>query len=83
MQFGCTITAIIFRLLFTLQILGDEATGNYSHHSIFTVETELTDDLDLDVSLVWDRTRQPVAEENGDIPEQDDFRFLIGLGYDL
>lgn len=63
--------------------LGDEATGNYSHHSIFTVETELTDDLDLDVSLVWDRTRQPVAEANGDIPEQDDFRFLVGLGYDL
>lgn len=63
--------------------LGDEATGNYSHHSIFTVETELTDDLDLDTSLVWDRTRQPVAEANGDIPEQDDFRFLVGLGYDL
>ena len=63
--------------------LGDEATGNYSHHSTFTVETELTDDLDLDTSLVWDRTRQPVAEANGDIPEQDDFRFLVGLGYDL
>ena len=63
--------------------LGDETTGNYSHHSIFTVETEITDNLDFDVSLVWDRVRSPVPDENGVTPEQDDFRFLIGLGYDL
>ncbi len=63
--------------------LGDDKIGNYSHHSILTVETELTENLDLDTSLVWDRTRQPVAVANGNIPEKDDFRFLIGLGYDL
>lgn len=63
--------------------LGDDATGDYSHHSIVTVETELTDDLDLDTSLVWDRTREPVEDANGVTPEQDDFRILIGLGYDL
>ena len=63
--------------------LGGETTGNYSHHSIFTVETELTDKLDFDVSLVWDRVRSPVADENNITPEQDDLRFLIGLGYDL
>ncbi len=63
--------------------LGDEAIGNYSHHSIFTVETELTDKLDFDVSLVWDRVRSPVPDENNITPEQDDFRLMIGLGYDL
>ena len=68
--------------LYTLT-LGDEKTGNYTHHSVFTVETELTRKLDLDVSIVWDRVRSPVADENNVVPEQDDFRFLIGLGYDL
>jgi len=63
--------------------LGDDKTGNYTHHSIFTVETELTDKLDLDTSIVWDRVRQPVKNEAGITPDKDDFRFLIGLGYDL
>ncbi|RKZ63118.1 MAG: hypothetical protein DRQ44_10355 [Gammaproteobacteria bacterium] len=63
--------------------LGDETTGNYSHHSILTVETEITDKLDFDVSLVWDRVKSPVPDENNVTPEQDDFRLMIGLGYDL
>ena len=63
--------------------LGDNNTGNYSHHSIFTVETELTTKLDLDVSFVWDHIRSPVAYINNVIPESDDFRILVGLGYDL
>jgi hypothetical protein len=63
--------------------LGDETTGNYSHHSILTVETEITGKLDFDVSLVWDRVRSPVPDENNVTPEQDDFRLMIGLGYDL
>ncbi|MDX2503147.1 MAG: DUF481 domain-containing protein [Gammaproteobacteria bacterium] len=63
--------------------LGDEATGNYSHHSILTVETEITDKLDFDVSLVWDRVRSPVPDENNVTPEQDDLRLMIGLGYEL
>ena len=63
--------------------LGDNNTGNYTHHSIVTVETELTDKLDLDVSFVWDHIRSPVADQNNELPENDDFRILIGLGYDL
>jgi len=63
--------------------LGDNNTGNYTHHSILTVETELTDKLDLDVSFVWDRVRSPVADENNITPEKDDLRILVGLGYDL
>lgn len=63
--------------------LGDEETGNYSHHSLLTVETELTAKLDFDVTVVWDHVRSPVADENGKIPQQDDFRIMIGLGYDL
>ena len=63
--------------------LGDEETGNYSHHSLLTIETELTDKLDFDVTAVWDHVRSPVTGQDNITPDQDDFRILIGLGYDL
>ena len=63
--------------------LGDEKTGGYTHHSILTIETEITDRLDFDVSVVWDRVDSPVQAADGSFPEQDDFRILIGLGYNL
>jgi hypothetical protein len=63
--------------------LGDKKTGNYTHHSLLTIETELTDKLDFDVTMVWDRVKSPVQAEDGSFPEQDDFRILIGLGYDI
>jgi len=62
--------------------LGDESTGNYSHHSIFTVKNELIDEFYLDVSFAWDRTRRPVENADGKTPEQDDFKILVGLRYD-
>ncbi len=64
-------------------VLGDKQIGNYSHHALLTVETELTDKLDLDITAVWDYIRKPVADANGNTPEKDDFRIMIGLGYDL
>ena len=65
-----------------LATLGDESTGSYTHHSIFTVKTELLDEFYLDVSFTWDRTRKPVESADGIIPEQDDFKLLVGLRYD-
>lgn len=63
--------------------LGDSKTGNYTHRSILTIETEITEKLDFDVTSVWDRVKKPVPDEDGNIPDRDDFRILIGLGYDL
>ena len=67
---------------FYIATLGDESTGNYSHHSMFTVKTELLDEFYLDVSFAWDRTRRPVENAEGVTPEQDDFKLLVGLRYD-
>jgi hypothetical protein len=67
---------------FYIATLGDDSIGNYTHHSMFTVKTELKDELYLDVSLAWDRTSQPVENADGVIPEQDDFKLLVGLRYD-
>ncbi len=63
--------------------LGDSKTGGYTHRSILSLKTELTDKLDFDVTGVWDRIKDPVQDQDGNIPERDDFRIMIGLGYDL
>ncbi len=63
--------------------LGDSQTGGYTHRSILTIETELTEKLDFDVTGVWDRVASPVSDQDGILPESNDFRILIGLGYDL
>jgi hypothetical protein len=34
----------------------------------------------LDISLVWDRSGSPQADEAGLVPEKDDFRLNLSLG---
>lgn len=58
-------------------------SGEYNHHMIGTLELELTDALDFDLSLVWDRINEPRANADGTVPEQDDFRLIVGIGYDF
>ena len=45
--------------------------------------TDLIGDLDLDVSLVWDRTQKPQTRADGTVPEKDDFRLIFGLAYEF
>jgi putative salt-induced outer membrane protein YdiY len=63
--------------------LGASETGNYMHHSIITIETEITKRFDFDVSFIWDFVRQPVPDENGNIPYRSDIRTTIGITYEL
>ena len=44
---------------------------------------ELTSILDLDVSFIWDRVGKPQRDNDGDTPEKDDFRLVVGLGVDF
>ena len=55
--------------------------GGYTHHMIATFENELTSNLDLDVSLVWDRISQPTTDSAGVVPQPDDYRLMLGVGY--
>lgn len=57
--------------------------GQTIHHSVGKLDIELTQLLDLDVSLVWDRVGDPETNEDGVTPEKDDFRLIIGLGIDF
>ncbi len=64
------------------QYASDEA-GGITSHSDSTLEIEVTDNIDLNFSFIWDRMNNPVADENGTIPKKDDFRVIFGVGLDL
>ena len=81
-RFNSRLNSIVNLEGFYIATLGDNSVGNYTHHSMFTVKTELKDELYLDVSFAWDRTSQPVENADGVVPEQDDFKVLVGLRYD-
>jgi putative salt-induced outer membrane protein YdiY len=57
--------------------------GGYSHHMIASLQTELTSSLDFDVSLMWDRVGEPTADADGNKPEPDDYRMMLGLSWSL
>ena len=70
--------------LFLLQVtLLDEDSGTYQHHLLTTLSTDLIGNFDLDVSLIWDRIEDPQQRSNGTFPEQDDYRLMVGVGYEF
>ena len=71
-----------FDFRYDVQIV-NEASGNYTHHFVVAVETEITRWLDFDVSLVWDRTKDPTPEADGTVPKPDDFYLIFGLGIEF
>ena len=58
-------------------------SGLYMHHAVVTLETELTDVLDFDISIIWDRTQRPVPKSDGTIPEKDDFKLIFSIAIDF
>lgn len=70
--------------LFSFQMtFVDEASGEYQHHMLTTLSTDLVAGLDLDISLIWDRVQKPPANAIGETPERDDYRLLIGVSLDF
>lgn len=73
---------IDFRYEYGFQVT-DARSGRYTHHMMGGLEIELTDKLDLDLSLIWDRIEEPQPDANGVLPEQDDWRYVLGLGWEF
>lgn len=82
-DFETEITSWMDYLLSFQATFVDEKSGQYQHHLLTTLSTDLIGNIDLDVSLVWDRTARPPADASGETPEKDDFRLLIGIGFDF
>jgi putative salt-induced outer membrane protein YdiY len=61
----------------------NKASGSYNQHLLLSLETEITSVIDFDISWVWDRIQNPVANSDGVVPEQDDFRTTVGLTFEF
>jgi len=63
----------------------NKTSGTYVHHAIATLETELINDFNLDLSLMWDRVQDPTegVDESGEpyLPQRDDYKTIISVGY--
>ncbi|MCL1068134.1 DUF481 domain-containing protein [Shewanella olleyana] len=62
---------------------GNDDSGGYTHHALATLEIELTDIFDLDLSFVWDRTGKPQPDSDGNTPKENDYQFIVGFGIDI
>lgn len=67
---------------YNVQVI-DEASGGNIHHFQTGLEIDLTNDFDLDLTFYADRTENPKENSEGKVPEKNDFRLVVGLGYDF
>jgi len=71
---------IDFIAKYNIQV-GNKASGGYTHHIIMTVESEIIGSLDLDISLIWDRTSHPTEAADGTTPYPNDYGLTLGISY--
>ncbi len=67
---------------YSLRVLNEE-NGKYTHHMLTKLSFDLFRDLDLDVSVIWDRIEKPQPTADGSIPEQDDYQLIVSLAYEF
>jgi putative salt-induced outer membrane protein YdiY len=53
------------------------------HEGSATVSVDANDIIELRLAFYYDRVEQPVPDENGTVPRQDDYRLVAELGLDL
>ena len=69
--------------LFVNMTFLNETSGKYQHHIVSTLSTDLVGEVDLDVSFIWERTENPQERIDNSVPEKDDFRLMLSVGYDF
>lgn len=57
--------------------------GGLSLYFENTLIYELSGDIDLELSLIWDRTGNPVSTSEGEEPDEDDLRLILGVGVEF
>ena len=57
--------------------------GRYTHHFLTGLSIDSVGPLDVDFSFVWDRVQEPRPESSGVVPEKDDYRLIVGVGFDF
>jgi len=70
---------IDFKLKYNFNFLSS-AAGSFQHHLASVLSINITKYLNFDTSFYWDRVEDPVLYEDGESPDQDDFRLVFGIG---
>lgn len=73
---------IDFEAKYTVQMVSSEA-GDFIHHLETGVDVDLGNDFELDVKLYIDRTDSPKPNEDGVMPDENDYRLVVSLGYEF
>ncbi len=73
---------IDFLFDYSLRLLNDK-NGLYTHHMVTKLSFDLVYDLDLDVSVIWDRIEKPAPNDQGIEPKPDDYQMVVSLAYDF
>lgn len=71
-----------FLLNYRVQITNEE-NGKYISHLVTTLSTDITGNLDMDLTFIWDRTENPRPAADGTIPKQDDYGMTIAISYEF
>ncbi|MEE4361848.1 MAG: DUF481 domain-containing protein [Pseudomonadales bacterium] len=71
-----------FEYDYRIQLLSEDA-GAYTHHMVSGLSVDFIGNVDVDLSLIWDRTENPQRGEDGQTPAKDDLRFVLGIGFDF
>lgn len=61
----------------------EKDSGLYKHYMVFTMENEITDWLDFDITAIWDYTKYPEKDAAGVEPLSSDYQLLFGLGVEF
>jgi len=70
--------------LFDLRMMFvNERAGSYIQHLSTTLSSDLTHNLDLDLTLQWDRVAKPQPRSDGTVPDKDDFRLIVSVDYEF
>lgn len=67
---------------YSFRLLNDE-NGKYTHYMLAKLSFDLYRDLDLDVSVIWDRIENPQPVADGSTPEQDDYQLIVSVTYEF
>ncbi len=71
------------RLTFTEKVQGvftTQEAGRYSQYAITTLQYKVRQNLDLDVSLVWDYLQNPRQQSNGETPAKSNTYLTVSFG---
>lgn len=63
--------------------IGLESDLGVDHHALVTLEFDIWRDLELDVSLEWDRVGSTPSTADDVKPDKDDIRLTVGIGWEL